>query len=143
MVDNMEQEQIFSLIKKYVEEGEGYIKFNNFHLDEISLEKAKLSVELTKDSLNPSGFAHGGLIFTLADSVMGMLARTTGKNVVTINSQIDYLKPGKGTKLYAIAEPIKIGKTIAVYKANIYNDKEELISTVSGTYYFIDYPNNN
>lgn len=130
----------FKLIKKLVKDDAGFIKFNNIHLDELDEKHAKLSLDITKNSLNPSGFVHGGLIFTLADSAMGMLARATGSNVVTVNAQIDYLKPGKGNKIYAIAEPIKKGKTISVYKASIFNEKDELISTVTGTFYFIDYP---
>ena len=97
-----------------------------------------MSVELAENSVNPNGIAHGGLLFGLADTTMGLLARTTGRNIVTINAQIDYLKPGKGSQITCIAEPLKVGKTTAVYRANIYNEEKTLISTVTGTFFFLD-----
>ena len=35
-------------------------------------------------------------------------------------------------------EPLKVGKTTAVYRANIYNEEKTLISTVTGTFFFLD-----
>lgn len=134
----MEKNEMFNKIKEYVETAPGFIKHNNMHVAEIKQDYCKMYVELNEDSLNPSAIAHGGLLFGLADTTMGMAARTTGRNVVTINAQIDYLKPGKGKRITCIAEPLKIGKTTAVYRANIYTEKEELAATVTGTFFFID-----
>lgn len=136
----MQDDKNIKLIKKFIEEDPGFIKFNNFILEEVDSKHVKLSVDITNNSLNPSGFVHGGLLFTLADSAMGMLARTTGSNAVTVNAQIDYLKPGQGNKIFAIAEPVRIGNKIAVYKTSIINEQNELISIVNGTYYFVKYP---
>ena len=112
-------------VKKHFEENSGWIKHNGLQIDEITKEKVTTSVELTKNHLNPHGIAHGGLIFGLADSSMGMLASLTGKKVVTVNSTINYLRPCGGSKLVCIAEPVKVGITLGVYKASIYNDKNE------------------
>jgi len=133
-----DQEKNFQLIKDYVENKKGFMKYNKMHVEEIKKNYAKMSADIDEDSLNPSNIAHGGLIFGLADSVMGMAARTNGKNVVTINSQIDYLRPGTGKKLTAIATPLKVGKTTAVFKSEIYTDENKLCATVTGTYYFLD-----
>ena len=134
----MTNEEMLELAKKTIEETPGFIKHNNYKVEEVTSESCKMSVELTENSINPNGTAHGGLMFGLADTTMGLLARTTGRNVVTINAQIDYLKPGKGSKITCVAEPLKVGKTTAVYRANIYNEEETLISTVTGTFFFID-----
>ena len=134
----MKKDDIYNEIKEYIEKTPGFIKYNNIHVEEIKKDYAKCYVDITEDSLNPSGIAHGGLLFGLADSTMGIAARTTGRNVVTINAQIDYLKPGTGKKITCIAEPLKIGKTTAVYRANIYTEKETLAATVTGTFFFID-----
>lgn len=134
----MTNEEMLELAKKSIEETPGFIKHNNYKVEEVSNDHCKMSVELTKDSINPNGTAHGGLMFGLADTTMGVLARTTGRNIVTINAQIDYLKPGKGSKITCIAEPLKVGKSTAVYRANIYNEENTLISTVTGTFFFLD-----
>ncbi len=138
MDKNITKEEIYNAIIDYVENTRGFIKYNNMHIEELSDNKAKMYVDITEDSLNPSNIAHGGLIFGLADSVMGMAARTNGRNVVTINSNIDYLRPGKGQRLTAIATPLKVGKTTAVYKTEIYTDEDVLCATATGTYFFLD-----
>lgn len=134
----MTKEEIYQQITDYIENNPGFIKHNNIHIEEIKDNYAKCYVDITEDSLNPSGIAHGGLLFGLADSTMGIAARTNGRNVVTINAQIDYLKPGIGKKIICISEPLKVGKTTAVYRANIYTEDNTLISTVTGTFFFID-----
>lgn len=134
----MTKEEMLALAKKTINETPGFIKHNNYKLEEVTNEYCKMSVELTENSINPNQTAHGGLMFGLADTTMGVLARTTGRNVTTINAQIDYLKPGKGNKITCIAEPLKVGKSTAVYRANIYNEEETLISTVTGTFFFLD-----
>ena len=133
-MSNSIEEQIKDL---YATEA-GWIKYNNLKLDELSKDKAVISVELNENLLNPHGIAHGGLIFGLADSAMGTLASTTGRKVVTVDSNISYLRPCTGKKLVCIAEPVKVGMTLGVYKASIYNDGDDLAATVTGTYFFLD-----
>ena len=74
----------------------GFIKYNNIKLIDYDKESATMEVNITENSLNPYGIVHGGLIFTLADTSMGVITRATGKIAVTLNSQINYLLPAKG-----------------------------------------------
>lgn len=134
----MTQEEMLELAKKTINETPGFIKYNNMQVIEVSKESSKMKVDLNDNSLNPNGVVHGGLLFGLADTTMGLLARTTGRNVTTINAQIDYLKPGKGKIITCTAEPLKVGKTTGVYRAYLYTEDETLISTVTGTFLFLD-----
>lgn len=136
-MQDLSKEELYQKIIDFVESNEGFIKHNNIHIDELKDNYAKMSVELSPQSLNPSGIAHGGLIFGLADSAMGMAARTNGRNIVTVNSNIEYLKAGKGAKLTAIATSTKVGANIAFYKTEIYAD-DNLCAIANGTFYFID-----
>lgn len=133
----MSKEEVYQAIQEFVEKNSGFMKYNKMHVEEIKDNYAKMSVELDENSLNPMGIAHGGLLFGLADSTMGMAARTNGASAVTINSQIDYIRPGKGKKITAIATPLKVGKSTAVYRCELYRDDGELCATVTGTYYFL------
>lgn len=133
----MDINEIEKIIRNRLEDN-GFIKYNHINLIEVKENYAKMEVELTSESLNPNGTAHGGLIFGLADSAMGTAASTNGRNVCTINSQIDYLKSGKGNKLVAEAEELKVGRTTAVYRCNIKDENNTLIATCTGTYFFLD-----
>ena len=130
------QEEILNTIKQF--EKSGFIKHNNIKIDEVNEDYAKLYVEISESSLNPNNTAHGGLIFGLADSAMGLAARTTGKNIVTVNAQIDYIKKGKGKILYAEAKPLKIGRTISVYRCEVQDENNNLIASVTATFYYIN-----
>lgn len=120
-----------------MENKNGFFKHNNFHVVKAAEEECVIRADLTENSLNPYGIAHGGLIFGLGDVVMGMLARATGAPAVTLSANINYLKPGTGKYLIGKSELIKSGKSTCVLRANIYNDKEELIATMDSNYFYL------
>ena len=128
----------FEQLLDEMENGPGFFKNNNFHVEKAKKEECIIRADLTENFMNPYQIAHGGLIFGLGDVTMGMLARATGKKAVTLSANINYLKPGQGKYLKAQAEFIKNGRTTCVLKANIYNDKKELVATMDSNYYYID-----
>lgn len=125
-------------IIKTMEVKEGFYKNNNFHIVECEGDVYKMRADLTENSLNPYGFAHGGLVFGLGDTTMGMLARRTGRKAVTRSANISYLKPSLGKYITASAEMIKCGKKACFLKAEIYNDKDEIVAVMTGDYFFIE-----
>lgn len=114
---------------------DGFLKYNNIELLDDDICKVKLNI--TKNSLNPYNIVHGGLTFALGDTAMGVLCHKLGKNVVTLNANINYLKPGVGKYLIAIPNVVKMGKTTCVLNCNIYDDNDNLIAIMTGTYYIV------
>lgn len=121
-----------------MENEEGFFHHNNYHIVEANDKNIIIRADLNNNSMNPYNMAHGGLIFGLGDTVMGMIAAASGKHAVTLNANISYLLPGTGKYLIAKGEIVRSGKTTCVARANIYNDKEKLIAILSSTYYYID-----
>lgn len=115
-----------------------FIEYNGIKIVEASEDKSVVTVNMTEHSLNPFKIAHGGLIFALGDTVMGVTCYTTHKEFVTLNSTIDFLKPGIGKVLTATSEVIKKGRTTWVLRANITNDNDEVIAIMTATYYIKD-----
>lgn len=107
---------------------------NGIIIDKISKEQVEAHVDAKKESLNIWGILHGGLIFGLADIAIGVLCYVNGHESVTIDSNVNYLKPLK-KYAKAVATIIKQGKTISLYKADIFNEKDELCATVTMNYY--------
>ena len=124
-------------IIKYFDKVKGFNKHNNFHIEELTDDKVILYADIDENSMNPNNTVHGGLIFALCDTAMGTLCYATGTKGVTVDSNISYLKPCTGKKLKCVAIPVKIGKTIGVYKAEIYNEKDELAAISTANYMFI------
>ncbi len=71
------------------------------------------------------GFAHGGLIATLADLVAGFAGVTLIPDhfgLVTSDLKISYLHPGVGQKLKAIGWVLKAGRRLQFCEAEVWCD---------------------
>ena len=117
---------------------EGFIKDNKIKIDYISPNNAQVSMPIETRHLNPSNIVHGGIIYALADSAMGILARSEGRNVVTVSAQINYLRPAKTQILKAHVKCNKSGKNIAFYETEILDENETVLAICTGTFYYID-----
>src|SRR3954463_11807045 len=65
---------------------------------------ATLAMTVRPDMVNGQRIAHGGFIFTLADSAFAFACNTHNERVVAAQGQITFIKPGKlGDRLVAKA----------------------------------------
>lgn len=80
---------------------------------EIGPGKATMSMVVREDMMNGHDLAHGGLIFTLADTAFAYACNSFGPSTVAGQCQITYLRPGKlGDRLMATARVInQAGRT--------------------------------
>ncbi|HEL2057337.1 TPA: PaaI family thioesterase [Streptococcus suis] len=108
-------------------------------LDEYSIVDAqpgKVVMETTvkNDSLNPYQMAHGGYLFTLADSVAGLTVYSLGYYAVTLQSNINYMKAAKlGDCLTISGKCQHDGRTTKVIDVLIQNQDAESIIKASFT----------
>jgi len=116
----------------------GFIAANNYEVVKVEEHYCELEGEITETSVNHLGVAHGGYIFGLADTAAGIAAMTDGRTAVTIDSSIQYLKPGKGTKLKAVAEILKNGKSISFFEVAIYDDNNNQIAKANINYFYMN-----
>lgn len=133
----MTKEEMLKFANEELIEKSGFISINNFKVVDIDELYCKLEAKVTENSLNPYGMCHGGFIFGLMDTAAGVASRTSGKNSLTIDSTINYLKPGTGEKLVTIAECVKSGKTIAIFDVKCFNDHDEMIAKATVSYIYI------
>jgi len=78
--------------------------------------------------------AHGGVTFTLADTVGGAaLLSHVQKPVPTIDMRIDYLNAGRGD-LHASADMVRIGGDIGVVDIAVTDDEDNPVADVRGVY---------
>ncbi|WP_411966201.1 PaaI family thioesterase [Haloferax sp. YSMS24] len=79
--------------------------------------------------------AHGGVTFTLADTVGGAaIVSEVDHPVPTIDMRIDYLRAGTGD-LRAEADVVRIGGDVGTVDVDVYaTDDETLIATARGVY---------
>ena len=87
--------------------------------------RVEAEVTMGQQHLQQRGFAHGGLIATLADLVAGFAAVTLipdNFGLVTSDLKISYLHPGVGQQLKAIGWVLKAGRRLHFCEAEVWCD---------------------
>jgi len=93
-------------------------------------------LEVDKKLLNPAGIVHGGALYTLADSGMGVALYSfvdEGELFLTIETSVFYFKAVSSGTLTCEARVVHRGKRIAVMEAEIKNG-EQLVAKAVGTF---------
>lgn len=78
--------------------------------------------------------AHGGVTFTLADTVGGAaLVSVVDQPVPTIDMRIDYLTAGVGD-LHAEADVVRCGSDVGVVDVDVFDEDDTLVADARGVY---------
>ncbi|MGY3087740.1 uncharacterized protein (TIGR00369 family) [Hymenobacter sp. UYAg731] len=115
--------------------GQGFMHLIGADLTVITPGRVEAELTLAGQHLQQHGFAHGGLIATLADLVAGFAAVTLvpeGVGVVTSDLKISYLHPGVGRRLRAIGWVLKPGRRLHFCEAEVWCD-DLMIAKASAT----------
>jgi uncharacterized protein (TIGR00369 family) len=99
---------------------------------------ATIEMRATEDMANHSGFVHGGMISTLADSAMGRSLRTVEPGVVRAMSfdlKLNFISAAKiGETLRATGRVIHAGRRTMVTDCRIEGPDRRLVATASATF---------
>lgn len=124
----------FEKLKKI--RNKGFIKDVGLNLTEISDGYAKGELVIEPRHMNPIGSVHGGLIYTIADTVGGSAATSRGRWVTTVSGEMHYLRPAMNCKkLIGESIEVKLGKQLSVYDVMIRDENDVEIAKATLTYY--------
>lgn len=103
----------------------------------------RLAAEVAPHLRQQQGVAHGGLVFSLADSAAGYAALTVipeGREVMTVEMKINMLAPATG-RLIAEGRVLRGGKRLVVVAADVWSedgDTRRHVAVVQGTMIPVD-----
>lgn len=107
---------------------------DDYQVTMLNEKEVLLTTKVTEKSLNPYGMAHGGFLFTLADSVAGLTTVARGSYSVTLQSNIHYMKAAKlGDTLSVIGSCTHDGSRTKVVEVKIENQDKQLLASASFT----------
>src|SRR3954447_19118230 len=87
---------------------------------EVKAGRATLAMTVKSNMVNGQGIAHGGFIFTLADSAFAFACNSHNERVVAAQGQITFIKPGKlGDHLVAKAREVTRGGRSGIYDVRV------------------------
>jgi acyl-CoA thioesterase len=108
---------------------------------EIASGRATLSMKVRPDMVNGQRIAHGGFIFTLADSAFAFACNSHNQRAVAAQGDITFIKPGKlGDVLFATAREISRNGRSGIYDVRVTVGNEVIAEfrghsrTIAGTW---------
>lgn len=107
-----------------------------FRVERLEKGFAVVAMEAGERHANVLGATHGGVIFALADTAMGlahlgMLAE--GEAGTTVEVKIDFLRPVWRTKLRAEAKAVHGGSTLSFLECSVHDGEQRLIARAVAT----------
>lgn len=102
-------------------------------IERIAPGEAVLSMAIREDMLNGHGNAHGGYIFSLADSAFAFACNTYNQRTVGHQAAITYMAPGReGDRLTAVAREVHRAGRNGIYDVHVTNDRGEPVAEFRG-----------
>ncbi len=87
---------------------------------EIAAGHATVAMTVTGQMVNGHGFAHGGFIFTLADSTFAYACNSYNERTVATHCSISFIRPGKlGDRMVATGREISRSGRSGIYDIRV------------------------
>lgn len=96
----------------------------------------KLQMKVTPSMCNGFGVAHGGTLYSLADSCTAFAVNALGEVAVSVETSISHLLPAKpGDVLICTSNEERVSARMAVYTASITNEANQKVALFKGVYF--------
>jgi uncharacterized protein (TIGR00369 family) len=118
-------------------EGSPFYRWSGMRVSDAEKGSVTVSLDLGEHHANLQGFAHGGVLATLADAAMGLSVRSAmepGRRHVTIELGVHYLRPVRTGTVRATGRAIRVGRDVAYAEARITDERGTELARASGTY---------
>ena len=105
----------------------------DMELVEVKPGQATLAMTIQPHMVNGQRIAHGGFIFTLADSAFAFACNSHNERVVAAQGNITFIRPGKlGDRLVATAREISRSGRSGIYDVRVAADEGTVIAEFRG-----------
>lgn len=116
-----------------------FIKYLGIKTKVLQEGKAEALLELKENHMRFGGMMNGGAISSLIDTAGGAAVLTFSKrNQVTLNLNINFLRPVSKSPAKAIGEVIKGGKNICYAKIELYDGDNKLCAHATGSWFMFN-----
>lgn len=113
----------------------GFVRLLDIKILELEKDHAKGSMPFDEKYCNPYGSFHGGALYSLADTIAGVLADYAGCDVSTVEGSMHFLESVKDTEhVYCLANVKRSGGHLITVDVSITDDNDKLLDC--GTYTF-------
>lgn len=128
----------FEKIRTFLNREDKFCRFCGIELTTVGDGYAEAVLRVSGDLLNGRGVVQGGAVMTLADFAFAGAVNGSGVSGVSLNCTTNFIRPGTGDMLKAVARKVSQGRRTALYSVEVTNDEGKLIAVMSITGFIID-----
>ena len=128
-----EEDRRARLVADHLRAREGTGRAWAIEIEEVCEGYARIAMIVRADMLNGHATAHGGMIFSLADTAFAYACNSRNVNTVAQQASIAFLAPAKeGERLVAEAQEQALSGRSGVYLVTVRNREGEKIAVFQG-----------
>jgi len=108
-----------------------YFDLLSMEIDTLEMGRSFLEVDVQEKHLQPYGIVHGGVYASLIDAAAFWAAYThidAASGMTTVEMKLNYLAPAASGRFMARGKSIKIGRTICLSEATVFDDNEKMLA---------------
>lgn len=125
-------------LRDFLNTNDRFCRYCGIKITHISPGEAEAELPVTPYMMNSRDVVQGGAIMTLADFAFAGASNAMGHTTVSTGLNINFLRPGSGSKLIAKAKKIHHGKSTCLYQVEVFNDENKLVASVSVSGFTVD-----
>ena len=115
---------------------DAFSKWLGITVDHVAPDASTTRMVVRPEMVNGFGVAHGGIVYSLADSALAFASNTHGNVTVSIDNGITYpAAVNVGDELTAVAELESSTKRLGFFRVTVRNQKKEIVAGFRGTVY--------
>lgn len=100
-----------------------------------------MELEIEPRHLSMAERVHGGVYFTMLDTVMGraVISRLpSGRGCATIDAHINYFRPAQQGRIRAVGECIRLTRRTAYAEGTLLDEEGNMLARASGTFFLTE-----
>ena len=108
-----------------------YFNLISMKIDTLEMGRSFLEVDVQEKHLQPYGIVHGGVYASLIDAAAFWAAYThidASFGMTTVEMKLNYLAPAASGRFIARGNSIKIGRTICLSEATVFDGNEKMLA---------------
>ena len=130
-MDSVAQRVLSAMLEK-----DHYSKWLGIIVDEHREGYCRLHFVVREEMLNGFGIAHGGIVFSAADSAFAFTCNSHGRLSVALDVTISFVRTTTaGETLTVEAKELHNGNKTGFYDITVVNEQQELVALFKGTAY--------
>jgi acyl-CoA thioesterase len=136
MSDSASAESLAKRVVGAMMERDAFSQWLGIKVQVVAPREATITMRVRPEMVNGFGAAHGGIVYSLADSALAFAANTHGRVTVAIENSITYPKPVHvGDELTAVAEEESASARLGYYRVTVRRSAGEIVALFRGTVY--------